>query len=73
MKIKISVFVICKNEEEKIGRCLKAVEWADEIVVLDSGSSDGTLEIVKNFTDKIFVNADWKGFGYQKRLAERVL
>ena len=70
MNTKISVFVICKNEEEKIGRCLKAVAWADEIVVVDSGSTDRTLEIAQNFTDRIFVNADWKGFGYQKRLAE---
>lgn len=70
MKSKISVFVISKNEEKRIGRCLESVTWADEIILLDSGSTDGTLDIAKKFTDKIYVNADWKGFGPQKRLAE---
>lgn len=49
----ISVSIICFNEEKKIKRCLESVKWADEIVVLDSFSTDKTLEICKEYTDKI--------------------
>lgn len=66
---RISVTIICKNEAERIRRCLESVRWADEIVVVDSGSTDGTLDIVADYTDKIFENRDWPGFGLQKRLA----
>jgi glycosyltransferase involved in cell wall biosynthesis len=65
----LSVVVITKNEEDNIGGCLESVAWADEIVIVDSGSEDNTLAICKNYTDKILVNKDWKGFGYQKNLA----
>lgn len=70
MNNKISVCIICKNEEDKIEACLKSVIWADEIVVVDSGSTDATLDIVKRYTDKVFVYSDWPGFGKQKRRAE---
>ena len=70
MNKKISVIIICKNEEQRIRSCLEAVAWADEIVLLDSGSTDSTLEIARAFTDKIYINTDWQGFGPQKRLAE---
>jgi len=49
----ISVSIICFNEEKKIRRCLESVKWADEIVVLDSFSTDRTLEICKEYTDNI--------------------
>jgi glycosyltransferase involved in cell wall biosynthesis len=51
---KISVAVICYNEEDNIARCLSSVSWADEIVILDSFSTDRTLEICRRFTDKIY-------------------
>lgn len=51
---KISVAVICFDEESKIERCLKSVSWADEIVVLDSFSSDETPAICRKYTDKFF-------------------
>lgn len=70
MKNKLSVIIICKNEENRIRRCLESVRWVDEIVVVDSGSNDKTLEIVAEYTDKIFINTDWQGFGPQKKLAE---
>jgi len=69
MKSKLSVTIICKNEEAIIRRCLESVSWVDEIVVVDSGSTDKTLEIVAEFTDKIYSNTEWPGFGLQKRLA----
>jgi (heptosyl)LPS beta-1,4-glucosyltransferase len=70
MSHKISAVIICKNEEKRIRRCLESIKWADEIVLLDSGSTDKTLSIAKEYTNKIFVNTDWQGFGPQKRLAE---
>lgn len=69
MKLKLSVTIICKNEESRIRRCLEAIAWVDEIIVVDSGSTDKTLDIVSEYTDKIYINSDWLGFGLQKRLA----
>ncbi len=66
----ISVIIICKNEGKRIRRCLESIRWADEIVIMDSGSSDNTLEICREFTDRIFINRDWPGFGPQRRMAE---
>lgn len=65
----LSVVIITKNEERDLPRCLRSVCFADEIVVLDSGSTDRTLEIAREFTDKVFVSADWPGFGPQKNRA----
>ena len=70
MSQKITVAIICKNEEKNIGSCLEAVRWADEIVVVDSGSTDGTLEIARRFTDRVYVHDDWQGFGPQRQIAE---
>ncbi|MCQ8118547.1 glycosyltransferase family 2 protein [Methylomonas rosea] len=64
----LSVIVITKNEAKHIGRCLASVAWADEIIVLDSGSSDETVAICQQFTDKVFIT-DWPGFGPQKQRA----
>lgn len=49
----ISVIVIAKNEQDRIEVCLKSVKWADEIIVADNGSTDGTIDIAKKYTDKI--------------------
>ena len=66
----LSVYIICKNESESIVDCLESVSWADEIIVLDSGSSDNTVEIAKRYTEKVYTNDDWQGFGIQKRRAQ---
>lgn len=63
----LSVALIVKNEEENLAACLDTVMWADEIVVLDAGSDDNTVEIAKKYTDKIFINADWQGYGIQRQ------
>ncbi|GAB1349905.1 glycosyltransferase family 2 protein [Ignavibacteriales bacterium] len=67
---KISVSIITLNEEKNIARCLKSVSWADEIIVVDSGSKDKTVEIAENLEAKVIFNA-WKGFSEQKDFALR--
>ena len=64
---KISVALIVKNEEKNLAECLETVKWADEIVILDAGSDDKTVEIAKKYTDKIHVSTDWKGYGVQRQ------
>lgn len=65
----LSVIIITKDEADRIERCLESVApLADEIIVVDSGSRDGTLDIVRRYTDKVFVT-DWPGYGLQKQRA----
>ncbi len=65
----LSAIVITKNEECNIRACLESVSWADEIVVVDSGSSDNTVGIAKELGAQVHVHADWPGFGPQKNRA----
>lgn len=67
----ISVIIITKNESINILDCLTSVQWANEIVVVDSGSNDNTVELCRNFSDKIkiLVTPDWPGYGIQKQRA----
>ena len=69
MEKSISVIIITKNEDHDIRDCLASVAWADEIILLDSGSTDKTLEIAKAFTSKVYTSSDWQGFGVQKNRA----
>lgn len=64
----VSAFVVCFNEEKNIRRCLESVKWCDEIVVVDSGSTDRTVEICREYTDKIFTRP-WPGNRAQKQFA----
>lgn len=64
----LSVVIIAKNEEVNIRRCLESIQWADEIILLDSGSSDSTVAIANEFTNKVFIT-DWQGYGVQKQRA----
>ena len=66
---KLSVILIAYNEADRIDACLSSVAgWADEIIVFDNGSTDGTIDIAKKYTDKVFVT-DWPGYGKQKQRA----
>ena len=62
----LSVVVITKNEETNIARCLESVKWADEIVVVDSRSTDRTVEIAGQYGAKIYT-PEWRGYGPAKK------
>jgi glycosyltransferase involved in cell wall biosynthesis len=64
----LSVAVIALNEEERLRACLESVVWAEELVVVDAGSSDKTVAIAREFTDRVHFRA-WDGYGAQKNFA----
>ena len=67
----LSVVMIVKNESKHLGDCLATVaHLADEIIILDSGSTDDTEEIAAEYNAKFYVNSVWKGFGCQRQLAQ---
>ena len=65
----LSVAIIACNEAHRIARCLKSVSFADQIVVLDSGSTDDTVAIARGLGADVEVTPDWPGFGPQKNRA----
>lgn len=67
--MKLSVIIITKNEADNIAACLQSVDFADEIIVLDSGSTDATCDIASAHNAKVYTNDDWPGFGPQKNKA----
>ena len=67
--MKLSAVVITKNEEAVIERCLTSVAWADEIVVVDSGSTDRTVDICRSLGAKVHITPDWPGPGPQRNRA----
>ena len=64
----LSVAIITLNEETNLPRTLNSVHWADEVVVVDSGSTDRTVEIARSFGATV-VRQAWQGFAAQKNLA----
>lgn len=68
MKPSLSVLIITKNSAEMIEKCLQSVAFAQEIIVLDSGSTDGTVDICRKYTSHVH-QTDWPGFGPQKNRA----
>jgi glycosyltransferase involved in cell wall biosynthesis len=58
----ISIYIIAFNEADKIGDCIKTVLWADEIIVADSNSTDGTIEIAEKLGAKV-IDIPFEGFG----------
>ena len=65
----LSVVIITKNEALNLAQCLESVAFADELVVVDSGSTDGTVQIAQSFGARILQTPDWPGFGRQKNRA----
>lgn len=70
----IGVMMIVKNEEKHLKSSLESVfGWVEQIVILDSGSTDDTLKIAKNYTDLVYEKLDWEGFGKQRQAAQSYL
>ena len=69
MKTRLSVAIITLNEERNLAECLASVAFADEIVVVDGGSQDGTCEIARAAGARVIDAPDWPGFGVQKNRA----
>ncbi|MCX5864722.1 MAG: glycosyltransferase family 2 protein [Deltaproteobacteria bacterium] len=67
-KLPLSVAIITKNEEDRLPECLASVAFAAEVVVVDSGSTDRTVDIASEFGAVVHVES-WQGFGRQKQLA----
>jgi glycosyltransferase involved in cell wall biosynthesis len=68
---KISSVIITYNEEHKIERCLKSVDWTDEVIIVDSFSTDKTLAICKRYTDKIYQHPWPHSSSDQRNIADR--
>jgi glycosyltransferase involved in cell wall biosynthesis len=68
-QVPISVTIITLNEESNLPRTLNSVKWADEVIVIDSGSTDRTVEIAKKSGAKVLHNS-WRGYGQQKNFAQ---
>ncbi len=65
----LSVIVITRDEARNIEDCLRSAKFADQQVVLDSGSRDDTVQIARSSGAQVSVDADWQGFGVQKNRA----
>lgn len=76
--MKLSVIVLAKNEEKRIKACLESVKWAEEIIIVDDQSTDETVKIAKQYTDKVFINkmkdfSSQREFGLSKAQGDWVL
>jgi glycosyltransferase involved in cell wall biosynthesis len=69
----ISAFIVCRNEARVLGPCLESLDFCREIVVVDSGSKDGTLALIESFRKQGFpirlIEREWPGFAAQKQFA----
>lgn len=65
-KATLTVAVLTLNEEKRIRACLESAQFADQLLVVDSGSRDATVQIAKEMGAEVFVYADWQGFAVQR-------
>jgi len=71
MSARLSVVMIAKNAADLLPDCLASVAWADEIVLLDSGSTDATVEVARAAGVQVYSNPDWQGYGIQRQRAQQ--
>ncbi len=69
MQARLSVIVITHNEAHRLPTCLASVTFADELIVVDSGSTDGTQALARDVGARVIETTDWPGFGPQKQRA----
>lgn len=72
-KLPVSAFIICLNEQEYLGNCIESLEDCRDIVIVDSGSTDGTLDLVRSYIEqgwpiRLF-SESWRGYAGQKQFA----
>jgi glycosyltransferase involved in cell wall biosynthesis len=69
----VSAFLICKNEAEVLGECIESLDFCREIVIVDSGSTDGTLQLIESYRSNGYpirlIERGWPGFAKQKQFA----
>ncbi len=68
----ISIIIIVKDGEEYIEKALKSAMWADDIIILDSGSTDNTKKIAQKYTKNVHTSEGWPGFGIQRQNAQKL-
>ena len=68
--MRLSAVILTKNAGRTLSRCLESVDFADEIVVFDAGSTDNTAELARAAGARLLVSADWPGFGPQRQRAQ---
>ncbi|MDH5445824.1 MAG: glycosyltransferase family 2 protein [Gammaproteobacteria bacterium] len=66
----ITGVIIVKNEEITLAACLDTLSWVDEVVVVDAGSTDNTVNIAKKYTSNVYQESDWQGYGIQRQRAQ---
>ena len=66
----LAAVLIVKNEAETLADCLSNLFWCDEIVVVDAGSEDDTVDIARQYTNHVYLEPDWQGFGIQRQRAQ---
>ena len=66
----VTAVIIAKNAGRDLEACLESIKWVDEIVLLDSGSTDDTVEIALRHGTKVHYGTDWPGFGIQRQRAQ---
>ena len=62
----LTIGVLAKNEGHQIGRCLRSAAFADQLIVVDSGSTDDTVAVAQSLGAEVHVHADWQGFAVQR-------
>ncbi len=67
----LSVVLIAKNSSATLESALNSVQWADEIILLDAGSTDDTVEIATRCGAKVYQHTDWQGYGRQRQIAQQ--
>ena len=70
MPKRLSVVLIALNSADLLAQALASVAWADEIILLDSGSDDDTIDIARAAGAKVYIDTDWQGYGIQRQRAQ---